>query len=405
MTGAPPPDLGLGGLRVLDLSSNLAGPLAAMVLGDLGADVVKVERLGTGDDTRSLPPRFGAESSVFLSVNRGKRSVELDLAGDAGREAVLVLAESADVMIESFGPGIAARLGLDFDAASARSRRIVYATVSAFGADEVGRTLPGYDSLIQSFSGMMSITGHPGAPPSRVAPSAVDLSTGQWLVIAILMALRRREDDDRAQHVEAALVDTAFNLMGHQLLGMLATGAVPEPLGSGSPSSMPNGAFAARDGWIVVATGNASQWRRMCEAVGAPQLLDDPRFASIPDRIAHREALQTELDERFTTETVDHWIERLPSARVPAGPINTLADAVEHPLMTERRLLVPVPGGDGEQLPQLRLPIDPEGAGVRGGPPRLGEHTEEVLRELGLSEEAIRGLRRATLVASDHSER
>jgi crotonobetainyl-CoA:carnitine CoA-transferase CaiB-like acyl-CoA transferase len=390
MPGSPATTL--TGLRVLDLSSNLAGPLAAMVLGDLGADVIKVERAGSGDDTRALHPRWDGDSTVFHSVNRGKRSVELDLASAAGQETLLALAERSDVLIESFGPGVASKLGVDFPTVAARSPRIIYGSVSAFGSGAVGSRLPGYDSLIQAFSGMISITGEPDGAPVRVAPSAIDLSTGLWLVVAIMAALRQREWQPAAQHLEVALVDSAFNLMSHQILGLLATGVVPGPLGAGSPSTMPNGAFTAADGWLVVATGNEAQWHRLCDALQAPDIAEDPRFATIADRIAARDELQAELDSRFRVKTVDSWIERLEAARVPVGRIQDLREAIEHPLMTERGLLTAVrpdvaPAGSdyAEPLPQLRLPIDPAAEGIHSPPPRLGQHTQEVLRELEIA--------------------
>ena len=381
----------LAGLRVLDLSSVIAGPLAAMTLADLGADVVKVERPGTGDDARNLHPQFEGTGTVFLAFNRGKRSVELDLASPAGREAVLRLAESADVLIENFGPGVSDRLGLDFVSVSARSPRIVYASVSAFGDGETGRRLPGYDSLIQAFSGMISINGHPGAPPTRVAPSANDISTGMWLVISILLALGRRDRVGEAQHVKAALIDSALELMAQQVLATIAGGEPVQPLGSGSPSTMPNGAFRTSDGWVVVATANEIQWQRLCGAIDAPELAEDPRFRTLGDRLAARAALEDELGRRFAAQTTATWIDRLRAARVPVGPINDLAEALAHPLIAERRLLVPV-DDESPGLPQLRLPIDPDGSFVGAAPPRLGEHTGEVLREAGFDEEMIRSL-------------
>jgi crotonobetainyl-CoA:carnitine CoA-transferase CaiB-like acyl-CoA transferase len=391
MTATPWPADSLSGLRVLDLSSNIAGPLCAMVLSDLGADVVKVERPDGGDDARSLFPSWHGDSTVFLSVNRGKRSIELDLRSPAGRDALLRLADDADVLIESFGPGIAAKLGVDFDAVAARNSRIIYGTVSAFGAGPIGAQLPGYDSLIQAFSGMMSITGHPDTPPTRVAPSAVDISTGLWLTIATFVALREREreSEPRPRHLEGALVDSAFNLMNHQVLTTLGTGQAPGPLGSGSPATMPNGAFQAADGWVMVVCGNQVQWERLCEALRAPELAGNPQYRTVADRIANRAALQAELDAHLVADTVDNWIARLGAARVPIGRLNDLSEALAHPLVAERGLLIAPSGGDGQPLAQLRLPIDPDGAGVGRAPPRLGEHTAEVLRQAGFRQDEI----------------
>lgn len=373
-----------GGLRVLDLSSNLAGPLAAMILADLGADVIKVERPDRGDDTRELVPDLDGEGTVFLSVNRNKRSLGLDIRSEHGREAVLALVEGADVFIESFAPGVADRLGLGYEAVSARNARTIYCSVSAFGKGPIGSTRPGYDALVQGVSGMLSINGHPDGPPARVAPSSIDLSTGLWLVIAIQAALAKRGEDGAGRQLDVALLDSAFNLMGHQVLGMLATGAPTPRFGTESPSSTPNGAYQAADGWLVVATANDRLFGRLCTALELPELAADPRFRSTRERIANRAELAPLLEARFAERSVAEWGERLAAAGVPAGPLNDLAEALEDPLAVERALLVTPPGGREHESPQLRLPIDPDGAWIRRPPPRLGEHTEEILREAGL---------------------
>jgi crotonobetainyl-CoA:carnitine CoA-transferase CaiB-like acyl-CoA transferase len=373
------------GLRVLDLATNIAGPLAAMILGDLGADVVKIERAPYGDDTRSLPPQWDGEATVFLALNRNKRSVLLDLKDREAREALLALARDADVVIESFGPGVPERLGLTFEDFRAANPRVVLCSISAFGDGPIGSRRPGYDALVQAFSGLMSFTGHPDTPPVRIAPSALDLSTGQWATIAILAALARRGETSEAQHVRAALLDSAVMLMCHQLLGFLATGEQPLKLGSSTPSAAPYRVYETADGALMVATANEIQFTRLCEALELPELATDPRFATMADRIAAREELDALLARRFVQEPSEVWIERLRPARVGVAPVNDVQAALADPLTQERGLLVE--GEDGRAL--LRLPFDIAGECVRAAPPKLGEHTEEVLREAGLGDEAI----------------
>jgi crotonobetainyl-CoA:carnitine CoA-transferase CaiB-like acyl-CoA transferase len=289
------------------------------------------------------------------------------------------------VLIESYGPGVAERLGLGFDDVRARSPRIVYCTVSAFGDGPVGRALPGYDSLIQGVSGMMSITGSADGPPARVAPSAIDLSTGLWSVVAIMAALTRRAVSAEAQHVRAALIDSAMMLMGHQIMSYLATHDAPGRLGTASPSTTPNEAFRTSDGWVVVATANDRQFERLCRELGVPELAGDPRFASVAARVMSRSELRPLLEARFASETVDDWIRRLRDAGVAVGRLQTLPEALEHPLTRERALLITPPASVRDrELPQIRLPIDGEGTCVRRAPPRLGQHTAEVLREAGI---------------------
>lgn len=378
------------GLRVLDLSTNLAGPLAAMVLADLGADVVKIERPRTGDDTRALPPHRNGESTVFMAVNRGKRSVTLDLATPGGRRALRTLARDADVVIESFGPGVAQRLGVEFSELTRENPRLVYASVSAFGEGPIGGGLPGYDGLVQAFAGIMSLNGHPGLPPARIGPSAVDVCTGLWVAIGIQAALARRDLVDGAQRVDAALVDAAFTLIGHQVLGHLATGESPERMGSAVAAAAPYEAFAALDGYVVVAVGNDRQWLRLCEELELDDLLADEGLRATSGRVARRAEVSDRVAERIAGETVETWTRRLAAARVPVAPVNDLAAAIAHPLALERELLV-APTGDArtDTLAQLRMPIDVAGECVGRAPPRLGEHTEEVLLRAGLSQAEI----------------
>jgi crotonobetainyl-CoA:carnitine CoA-transferase CaiB-like acyl-CoA transferase len=378
------------GLRVLELTTTIAGPYSAMILADLGAEVIKVERPGGGDDARSMPPHRGADSAVFHAVNRNKRSIVLDLRSAEGREAFLRLAESADVVVQSYRPGAADRLGLGYDQVHARNPRAVYCSVSAFGASGAAAGLPGYDPLIQAFTGIMSMTGEPGAAPVRVAPSLTDLTTGMWAAIAIMAALQRRERTGVGEHVEATLVDSGYALLCHQIVGMYATGVVPGPLGSASPITAPYENFATADGWVMIAAGNDGLFARLCTALGVPELLADDRFAGSAARVRNRDALHAAVQDRVATMTTPACVELLREAKVPVGPVHDLREAVEHPVAVDRHTVVEPVVGAGEEpsLPLVRLPIDDEDA-VHRRPPRLGEHSEEVLREAGFTDAEI----------------
>lgn len=378
-SGPTPTDGTLRGLRVVEIGSNIAGPLAAMILGDLGADVVKIEDPGGGDDTRGLAPLVDGQSTVFRTFNRSKRSVALDLRTDGGREAALRLAQQADVVIQNLRPGVVERLGLGFDAVAAGKPDVVYCSISAFGPGPVGATMPGYDALVQAYAGIMAATGHPaehGGGPVRVAASLVDISTGVWAALGVLAALIRRPGFRGPQYVEPALLDTAFNLMGHQVTSSLLTGEAPERLGSASPSFSPYQAYRAADDWIFVAAGSDRLFAKLAGLLGCPELAADERFAAPADRIAHRQALDQELGDRFRQATVADWVARLGAAGVPACPVYDLPDALAAPVTAERALV-----SDGF----LRLPI---AAGVPEPflpPPDLGAHTREVLSDAGFT--------------------
>ncbi len=384
------------GLRVLDLATNIAGPFAAMMLGDMGADVIKVERPPIGDDTRALPPRFGDEATVFLAMNRNKRSLVLDIKSTEGRKVLMKLAENADVVVESFPPGLGAKLKLGFEDFRARNPRLILCSVSAFGDGELGATMPGYDALVQSVSGLMSFTGHAGAAPVRLAPSVLDLTTGMWGGIGIMAALTRRAASGFGEHVRTSLLDSAFTLMGHQVQGYLATGDLPQKLGSGAPSAAPYRVFKGSDGDFMLATASDPQFVRLCKLLGLDALLSDPRYSTMPARLQHREALDGMLEERFAGEPIAHWLKKLGDAGISVGAVNDLAQALDMPVTRERGLFVsPQQIGWAEGMPLMRLPIDNQGQGIRLPPPTLGQHSQEILQQAGLSIEAIQRLTQA----------
>jgi crotonobetainyl-CoA:carnitine CoA-transferase CaiB-like acyl-CoA transferase len=377
------------GLRVLDLSENIAGPLACLIFADMGADVVKIERPGLGDSTRSLPPYWGPEATVFQTVNRNKRSVAIDLKSDLGRAAALRLVTTADVVVESFRPGVADRLGLGFDDMQAAKPDLVHVSVNAFGTGPLGHDRPGYDALVQAFTGIMAMTGEPGGNPVRAAPSIIDISTGLWAALAVQAALVRRDASGEAQRVESTLIDSGLFLQCHQVIGLLATGSFPGPLGSAAPSAAPYQAFESVDQPIMIATSTDRMFRDLCLALGLDELVDDPRFRTMPDRIAHRDTLASLIQQVLSTEKSDHWLKVLQEAGIPAGPVNDLAQAVAHPLTIERRLLAPAEPGRVDGLQQIHLPMDLARSAPRRQAPAVGEHTAEVLREAGLPEDDI----------------
>lgn len=378
------------GLRVLDLGTNIAAPFAAMILGDMGADVIKIERPPIGDDTRALPPYWNGDATVFLAMNRNKRSVLLDMKTADGRGALWKLIESADVVVESFPPGLARKLGLEFEDLRTRNPRVVLCSVSAFGDGPIGSAMPGYDALVQAVSGLMSFTGQPNTPPVRLAPSVLDLTTGMWGLIGIMAALKRRAAGGGAEHVRPSLLDSAFTLMCHQVLGFNATGELPQKLGSGAPSAAPYRVFEAADGEFMLATATDAQFSRLCAALGLNELPEEVRFSTMAARLAHRDELDELLAGVLRREPVAEWLHRLGEAGISAGRINDLRQALSLPVVTERALFASVDAADqSSDLALLRLPIDPNGSGIGTRPPKLGTHTAEVLRELGMDEAAI----------------
>jgi len=380
MTGA------LDGVLVADFSRVLAGPYATMLLADLGADVVKVERPGVGDDTRDWGPPYAddGQATYFLSVNRNKRSVVLDLRSDEGRELALELIRRADVVIENFSPGVMDTLGLGWDVVHAENPRAVYASITGFGR-AAGR-LPGYDLLVQAVGGLMSVTGTApddgrSGEPTKVGVALVDVITGLHAAVGILAAVRHRERTGEGQHVEVQLMTSLLAALVNQSSAYVSAGVVPTPAGNRHPSIAPYETFPTADRQIALACGNDKQFRALCGALDLPSLPSDPRFATNPERVRHADDLRARLAATFATESADHWHEVLTAVGVPCGPINDMAAAFAFAASLGIEAIVDVPSDDGGMLHQVVDPVSLSATPptYRSAPPRLGADTDDVL--------------------------
>jgi crotonobetainyl-CoA:carnitine CoA-transferase CaiB-like acyl-CoA transferase len=377
--GSPERSGPLAGLLVADFSRILAGPYSTMLLGDLGAEVVKVES-PAGDDTRTwAPPVREGVSTYYLGVNRNKRSVALDLKDPDDLAAAQELARRADIMIENFRPGGLARFGLDYDAVSARNQGIVYASISGFGSAPEGAVLPGYDLIVQAISGLMSLTGSPDGEPFRAGISVFDVMAGLHATIGVLAALQSRQQTGRGQHVEVSLLGSALSGMVNQSSAFVAGGVVPMRMGNSHPSLFPYEPMACSDGDLIITAGNNGQFRKLVEVLGVPELADDPRFSRNEDRTANREQLRPLLLARLATRTKMEWFREIIAAGVPCGPINTVDGGVA---FAEEVGLDPVvrAEGDPDGVPSVRHPIrlSDTPPDYRLPPPGLDEHGDEI---------------------------
>jgi crotonobetainyl-CoA:carnitine CoA-transferase CaiB-like acyl-CoA transferase len=397
----------------LDLSRVLAGPWAGQTLADLGAEVIKVERPGRGDDTRHWGPPYlrneagedTSESAYFCSANRGKKSVAIDMAQSEGQALVRELAGRCDVLLENFKAGGLARYGLDYDSLKELNPRLIYCSITGFGHTGPYRQRPGYDFMIQAMGGLMSITGapegQPGGGPQKVGVALADIITGLYATIAVLAALSAREHTGRGQHIDMALLDCQVAVLANQAMNYLASGAAPVRLGNAHPNIVPYQAFAGADGHFILAVGNDDQYRRLCELLGQPELGADPRFVSNAARVHNRDALVPALEACFQARNCVDWLADLEQRGIPCGPINSIDQVFQDPQVLERGMRLELPhsvAGSvslvGSPIKLSETPVAPELP-----PPLLGEHTGQVLAGLlGLSEQEIARYREAGVI-------
>ena len=391
----------LDGYRVLDLSRILSGPYCTMALADFGAEVIKVERPGSGDDTRAWgPPFVGGQSAYYLSINRSKRSITVDLGQEQGREIIYALARVCDVAIENFRPGTADRIGVGYERLRQENPQLIYCSISGFGQDGPYRDRPGYDALAQAMSGMMYITGEPDGPPTKHGMSIADIGAGMWAALAIVSALLARERTGEGQYIDISLLDAQISWLTYTAGSYFATGRNPERYGSAHPSIVPYQPFATADGYLMLAVGNDRLWQRFCEVVNRPELGTRSGFATSAERVVNRGAVIDVVAEIMRQRSTAEWMSMLEEAGIPAGPINTVAQALNDPHVLAREMVVTL---DHPTAGEISVTGNPAKFSATSGetpsaPPLLGEHTDEILRSLGYTESRIAELRAQAIV-------
>lgn len=387
----------LEGIRVLDLSRVLAGPYCTMVLGDLGADVIKLEQPGTGDDTRRWgPPWAGTESAYYLCVNRNKRSVTLDLKSEEGKIILTRLARDADIVVENFKVGTLDRLGIGYSDLSAVNPGLIWCSITGYGQDGPYAGKAGYDFVAQGEAGIMSITGEANGEPMKVGVAIVDITTGLFSSNAILAALHARHATGQGQHIDSTLFTSAVAWLANVGSSYLTTGELPQRLGNAHPSIVPYQTFPTKDLWIIIGAGNDRQFASLCRILGREDLIEDPRFKDNPSRVKHRDELIPILESVLLTRTADEWLEEIGAAGIPCGPINTLDRVFDHPQAKHRNMVVEIEHPTAGTVKLAGIPFQMSGTppAILRHPPLLGEHTEEVLsNDLGYDQSRIEQLR------------
>ena len=392
----------LEGIRVLDLTRALAGPFCTLMLGDNGADVIKVEIPGTGDDTRKWgPPFIGEESAYYLSINRNKRSLTLNLQDAQAQEVFMKLAKDIDVVVENFTPGVMGRFGLDYDAVKAVSPKVVYCSISGFGQDGPYRNRPAYDQIMQGVGGLMSITGEPDGEPQKIGIAVTDIGAGMWSAFAIMAALNHRGKTGEGQYIDISMLDAQVAWLTYQAAFFFANGEAPKRMGAAHPTLVPYQAFMCKDGkYINVAVGSERIWERFCQGMEREDLKDHPDYATNSVRVNNRGAMVSMLQEIFLTRPVAEWVEDLQAANVPCGPINDLADVFADPQVLARNMYLEMPHPTLGSIKQTGLPIkfSLTPGGLDRHPPLLGEHNQEILQSLGYSDADVQSLKEQSVI-------
>ncbi len=388
--------LPLEGVRVLDVSQVMAGPFCTMLLGDLGADVIKIEPPGTGDQTRGAMgfKMKGPDSMGFLNMNRNKRSVTLNLKSDAGRQAFYKLVETADILVENYRPGVVGKLKIDYETLRKINPRLIYASISGFGQTGPWAQRPGFDLMAQAMSGVMSVTGHPGSPPVKAGVPVADIGCALFTTYAILSAYIGRQKSGEGQFIDAALFDAALAFSIWDTSEYWGTGVVPGPVGTSNKMSAPYQAVRSKDGYFVMGATNQRLWAQLCEAIGRKELMDDERFKDNPARLKNREVLIEELEKTFVTKTSDQWVEELLAIGIPAGKMSTYPEAFDSEHGKHRQMRMDIDHPLEGTVPNIGFPVklSETPQRVRRHPPLLGEHTKEVLAEAGLDENELKSL-------------
>lgn len=391
-------------MKVVEIGVAMAAPFCGMVLGDHGADVVKIERVGSGDDSRAWPPLFhGQMGHYFAAANRNKKSLALDLKSTEGAEIARSLISGADVVVQNYRDGALDRAGLGYDDMSRLNERLVYCSISGFGREGPRREERANDLFMQAYSGGMSITGQRGGDPVKMGLSVADIGAGLFAAIGVLSAIEQRHTTGKGQHVSISLLDGQLAMLSYHLTSFFASGVVPSPQGSGTEFGVPYQAFPTADDWVVVAVFNETMWQSLCTALERDEWIEDPRFLDMPSRVNNREVLIQMLTEVLTTRTADHWVDELKSRGIPCTRINRIDQIVEEPQVVERAMIADV---DVDRVGPIRMAAPPvhfddAAAPILLAPPRLGEHSRAILEDLGYDSEAVERLESAGVVGAE----